>query len=183
MNWLHVVWAFFLANLLGYGGGPSTIPLIQSEVVTNYHWLSNQRFGDVLAVANALPGPIATKLAAGLGFHALGIAGAFLALFVTILPSAVGLILLLGVLKKYRQAPFLRGMVLLIQPVIAIMMFALSWALFRDSVRQLQWMQSIVIFAVSVWLMKFRKIHPVFVILAAFAYGSGVSEFLPDVIS
>ncbi|HHY67167.1 MAG TPA: chromate transporter, partial [Alicyclobacillus sp.] len=39
MNWLHLLWGFLVANLLGYGGGPSTIPLMQEEIVHRYQWL------------------------------------------------------------------------------------------------------------------------------------------------
>lgn len=57
----YLFWAFFIANLLGYGGGPASIPLNFEEVVQHFHWLSKEEFSNMLALANALPGPIATK--------------------------------------------------------------------------------------------------------------------------
>ena len=58
-----LLWEIFLAfakvGILGYGGGPSMIPLVQVEVVEVHHWLTNQEFVDTLAMGNALPGPIA----------------------------------------------------------------------------------------------------------------------------
>ena len=33
MMYWDIFWSFFIANILGYGGGPATIPLIQNEVV------------------------------------------------------------------------------------------------------------------------------------------------------
>jgi chromate transporter len=69
MIYLHIFWAFFIANLLGYGGGPATIPLIQNEVVNHYQWMSLSEFGDVLAIGNALPGPIATKMGGYIGYE------------------------------------------------------------------------------------------------------------------
>lgn len=53
--------------MLGYGGGPGSIPLIHKEVVDKYEWMSDEDFGDLLALANTLPGPIATKLAGYIG--------------------------------------------------------------------------------------------------------------------
>lgn len=35
-DWFHLFWGFFVANLLGYGGGPSSIPLMQEEIVNHY---------------------------------------------------------------------------------------------------------------------------------------------------
>ncbi|ERM17237.1 hypothetical protein P615_21915 [Brevibacillus laterosporus PE36] len=37
MIYLQIFWAFFITNILGYGGGPPSIPLIQNEVVTHYN--------------------------------------------------------------------------------------------------------------------------------------------------
>lgn len=44
------------------------IPLIRHEAVNKYKWIDDDEFGEILAIANALPGPIATKMAAYLGF-------------------------------------------------------------------------------------------------------------------
>lgn len=52
---------FFKAGMLGYEG-PSSIPLIQKEVVERYDWMSDEEFSDVLAMGNTLPGPIAPKI-------------------------------------------------------------------------------------------------------------------------
>ena len=55
------IYGVFVSNILGYGGGPASIPLIQKEVVDRYHWLTVKEFSEMLAIGNALPGPIATK--------------------------------------------------------------------------------------------------------------------------
>src|SRR5690625_6230178 len=48
----------FIANMLGYGGGPATLPLLKKEIVDNYGLLTNQEFSEVVAFGNGLPGPI-----------------------------------------------------------------------------------------------------------------------------
>ena len=67
--------AFAKVGILGYGGGHSMIPLIQFEAVDNYRWLSFEEFTDALAMANALPGPITTKMSLLVGYKVAGIAG------------------------------------------------------------------------------------------------------------
>lgn len=89
----YLFWAFFIANLLGYGGGPASIPLNFEEVVQHFHWLSKEEFSNMLALANAAPGPIATKIAAYVGYSVLGWPGVFIALAATVLPSAIALVL------------------------------------------------------------------------------------------
>ncbi len=172
IEWLNLIIGFFIANALGYGGGPASIPLMYREIVTNHAWSTPGEFSNILALGNALPGPIATKIAAFVGYDAGGWIGSLLALAATIVPSAAALILLLKVLQKHRQSPVVKGMTLLVQPVIAIMMLLLTWQMGESSIASIGIIQSLIIAAVAFWAMQIRKIHPAIVIVAAFAYGA-----------
>jgi Chromate transport protein ChrA len=171
IEWIRLIVGFFVSNVLGYGGGPASIPLMYREVVDHYQWATPEQFSNILALGNALPGPIATKIAAFVGYDVAGIAGALLALSATVVPSAVALIILLRVLQKHRQSPVVKGMTLLVQPVIAMMMLLLTWQMAQSSFEAVGWIQSLLIAAVAFWAMQLRKIHPAIVIVAAFAYG------------
>lgn len=172
MEWIELFISFFIANVLGYGGGPASIPLIYDEVVSRKAWLSDPEFSNMLALGNALPGPIATKIAAFVGYGVSGWVGMFSALIATIVPSAIALILLLKLLQKFRASPVVKGMTLLVQPVIAIMMLTLTWQVADSSIVSVGLVQTLGIAAVSFWAMNIRKIHPALVIIAAFAYGA-----------
>ncbi|MFB5266703.1 chromate transporter [Paenibacillus enshidis] len=171
MEWLQLLLGFFMANVLGYGGGPASIPLMYEEIVPRYHWLDDQAFSNMLALGNALPGPIATKIAAFVGYDVSGWFGGLIALAATIVPSAAALIILLRVMAKYRQSPVVKGMTLLVQPVIAVMMAVLTWQMGATSFASIGIWQSLGIAAVAFWAMNLRKIHPALVIVAAFVYG------------
>ncbi len=67
--------AFFIPNIVGYGGGPAIIPLIENEVVGTYGWMTHQQFAETLALGNALPSPIATKMAGYIGYAIAGVGG------------------------------------------------------------------------------------------------------------
>lgn len=119
--------SFGRATMLGYGGGPSIIPLYESEVVDRMKWMNTEEFGNALAFGNALPGPIATKLAAYIGFKTAGWAGAIVALSAVVLPTALLMILLVGVMYKLQNNPIIKGMIRGIQPVIFVMMAMLAY--------------------------------------------------------
>ncbi|KIL39952.1 chromate transporter [Gordoniibacillus kamchatkensis] len=119
--------AFFRGTMLGFGGGPSIIPIYQNEVVNNFHWMSNEEFGKSLAMANALPGPIATKLAAYIGFKVAGWLGACAALTAVVVPTALIMVALVGVMNKLSGNPVVKGMVRGVQPVIFVMMAMLAY--------------------------------------------------------
>ncbi|WP_102694015.1 chromate transporter [Rummeliibacillus pycnus] len=178
MSLIHIFLGFFIANMLGYGGGPSSIPLMYEEIVKHYHWLNNAEFSNMLALGNALPGPIATKIAAFVGYDVYGWIGVVVALIATIIPSTFLLIVLLNVLNKYRQSPVVKGMTLLVQPILAIMMLIITWQMTKDSIHSIGIWQSLGIAAVAFWAMKIKKIHPALVILAAFVYGGIVLQYV-----
>lgn len=171
MDGLHLLLGFFLANALGYGGGPASIPLMYREIVTHYGWLNDSQFSNMLALGNTLPGPIATKIAAYVGFEISGTSGLLIALAATCVPSAIALIGLISLLQKYRASSAVKGMTLLVQPVIAVMMIVLVWQLADESLRSIGIWQALGIAAVAWWTMAVKKRHPAFVIVAAFAYG------------
>ncbi|NMO95122.1 chromate transporter [Paenibacillus lemnae] len=172
MEWVQVFISFLISNVLGYGGGPASIPLMYEDIVTRRGWLSDHEFSNMLALGNALPGPIATKIAAFVGYGVAGWGGFTAALAATVIPSAAALILLLKLLQKYRSSPVVKGMTLLVQPVIAVMMLMLTWQMTSSSIVSIGTVQTLSIAAVAFWAMNIRKIHPALVILAAFAYGA-----------
>lgn len=89
----QILVSFTRATLLGYGGGPSIIPLYAIEVVDQRGWLTHEEFGKILAMGNALPGPIATKMGAFIGFKVGGWGGALMALIGVVMPTALMMIL------------------------------------------------------------------------------------------
>lgn len=178
MIFLYLFYAFFIANLLGYGGGPASIPLMFEEVVNRFNWISSEEFYNVLALGNALPGPIATKIAAYVGFSVIGWGGALIALSATVIPSAVAMIVLMRVLRKHRQSPIVKGLSLAVQPVICMLMVLLTVTIFDDALQSIGWIQSLIIAAVSFFLLAKVKLHPALVIVLAFAYGGIVIPFI-----
>lgn len=171
IEWWHLLVSFFLSNVFGYGGGPSSIPLMYQEIVPNHAWMTSSGFSNMLALGNALPGPIATKIAAYVGYQVAGWVGVLVAVAATVIPSVIALIILLNILQKYKQAPAIKGMTLLVQPVIAIMMLLVTWSSIVESTKAIGYMQFIGIAAVAFYLIQLRKIHPAIVIVAAFVYG------------
>src|SRR5688572_10358760 len=110
-HYFQLAWAMGKTGILGYGGGPSVIPLIRYEAVTRYRWMDDDEFGEILAIANALPGPIATKMAAYLGYRKKGVLGSIVAVITHILPSAIAMICLLSFVEYLSNSPVIQGMI------------------------------------------------------------------------
>lgn len=171
-----IYWQIFLScfvpNMIGYGGGLSSIPLMQKEVVGRYGWMTVQEFGEVLALGNALPGPINTKMAGYIGYDQGGLLGAFIGVFATVAPSLILMIALLSLLYKFKDSPKVKRMTLVIRPAIAILLGVMAYEFFRDAYVDAGWLHTLFLTAASFYLMERRKVHPAFVIVGALAYGA-----------
>ncbi|BAS26131.1 chromate transporter [Limnochorda pilosa] len=116
----------FRASMLGYGGGPASIPLLEAEAVEHYHWLTPDEFATLLAAGNALPGPILTKMAGYIGYHVAGWVGALVGLITVVLPTALLLIGLLGLLQRFSESPVVAGMLKGVRPVVWVLFISLA---------------------------------------------------------
>ncbi|MBW5470554.1 chromate transporter [Brevibacillus formosus] len=119
--------AFFRIGIFGFGGGPTMVPLFYTECVKKYKWVTDEDFSDNLALGNALPGPIATKLAAFIGYRVKGWKGALVANIAVVMPIVLVMIGLLQVIYQWKDAPGVYGMIQAIGPVIAVMTGVLTW--------------------------------------------------------
>lgn len=165
---LQLFIAFGRVGVLGYGGGPSSIPLVQIEVVENYKWLTIDEFSQVLAIGNALPGPIATKMAGYIGYKVAGLPGAFIAVLGMIGPSLFVMLLLYNIMSVFKDLPQIKGMIKAIKPVVIILLGLLIWDMIPNSLTNYT---AIAIAALSLVLIQFLKIHPAIVVVMALAYG------------
>ncbi|WP_026692240.1 chromate transporter [Peribacillus kribbensis] len=164
--------AFFIPGILGYGGGPSTIPLIENEVVDRYGWLTVKEFSEMLALGNSLPGPIATKMAGYIGYEEGGVLGAVTAVFASVAPSLILLIALVGLLYKFKDSPRVKKMTSMVRPAIAVMLGVMACQFFFGSYKDIGSIQTLILMAASFFLMEKVKVHPAFVIVGALGYGA-----------
>jgi chromate transporter len=163
-NQIHLFFAFFKVGMLGYGGGPSSIPLVHKEVVEQYKWLNDEEFSDVLALANTLPGPIATKMAGYIGFQIAGVWGMLNALLATIVPTIILMVVLLSTLSFLKEEPWVTGATKAVVPVVGVMLAVLTWQFFKQSKTALGWKSTILLGASTFLLLQFVGVHPGIVI-------------------
>lgn len=163
--------AFFIPNIIGYGGGPAIIPLIEAEVVGRYGWMTSQAFAETLALGNALPSPIATKMAGYVGYEVAGISGAFIAVAATVIPSLLLMLGALGLLYRHRDSPRVKRMSQWVRPVIAMMMAWLTLGFLLESLNTSGAIHTLIIAAVAAIALIRFKTHPAFVVMGALIYG------------
>lgn len=157
--------AFFRVGLLGFGGGPAAIPLFHREAVINYHWMTEDEFGDTLALGNTMPGPIATKMAGYIGYRVNGVMGCLVALVATVVPTVVLMIILLGILQKYKNLEWVNSMSAAVVPVVGVMLALMTWDFFQKSGKSLGVGRAILFTAIAAVFLEVLHIHPALVIV------------------
>ena len=166
--WLQILWTFSKIGVLGFGGGPAFIPLIQEEVVDVRGWLTTEEFIDTLAMGNTLPGPIATKMAAYTGWKLAGVPGAILAVAGTVGPSMILMILLITYVYSLKDQPRMQGVLRGIRPAVVALLAWTAWDIAPKAVKNVP--QGIVALATFAAIILFN-IHPALAIIGAAVVG------------
>jgi chromate transporter len=145
------------------------VPLIKEEVVNLHQWMNATEFIDVLAIGNALPGPIATKMSAVIGYEVAGLPGALAATLGIVMPSLVALLLLLKFVSLIKDNPWVKSMLKGLRPVVVAM---LAYAAYDFSFGALTDVVTWIIGGITLALMIFTKIHPALFVVAGAAAGA-----------
>ncbi|CAM2777267.1 chromate transporter [Salinicoccus roseus] len=172
MIYLQIFLAFFIPGVLGYGGGPASIPLVEQEVVQNYEWMDSQEFAEVLALGNALPGPIATKMAGFIGFEVGGVLGSVVAVTATVMPSLMLMVFLAGLLYRLKGTKKFETLTTLIRPVIAILLGIIAYDFFSNAFADSGSLHTIILIVASFLMLTKFNVHPALVIIFGLVYGA-----------
>lgn len=170
MTQWNIFIAFFRAGILGYGGGPSSIPLLYREVVINFRWMNEKEFSDVLALSNTLPGPLNTKLSGYIGYRVAGWLGMMNAVFATVVPTVILMIVLLVSLSSFKDLAVVEGMTKGVVPVVGVMMAVLTWGFVSSSVRSLGVVKGLLLIIASLFLIEWAGLHPGILIASLLLY-------------
>jgi chromate transporter len=170
---------FTRVALFSWGGGPASLALMQREV-TLAGWSTSSEFADAVALSNALPGPIAPQVSAYIGYKLAGLPGAVAAVAGTVLPATILMLVMIVYFFKVKDSTAVQAMLQAVRPVIIgfLLWTAYEMAYSVFAVKKLGWgaalgggwdkvLIAVVVFAVLV----LTRINPVFVILAAAAFG------------
>ncbi len=134
MIFLKLFWVFLKIGIFGFGGGYAMLSLIQDEVVTQNHWMTNEAFTDLVAISQTTPGPIGINTATFAGFTAVenagygpvaSILGSVLATITVCLPAFILIMLISYSFKKFKDNIYFNSLLKGIRPLsLALIGFA-----------------------------------------------------------
>ena len=124
---LQLFGTFFLIGAFTIGGGYAMLSLIQGEVVTAHHWISESTFTDIVAISQMTPGPIGINSATYVGYtvvseatgsHFLGICGSATATLALIIPSFILVLLIVRFYTKFKKSVLFEGVMSWLRPTV-----------------------------------------------------------------
>jgi chromate transporter len=93
---------FFVLSFFSIGGAVSVIPEIHRQAVEVSHWLTEREFVDLIAIAQAAPGPNVLFVTL-IGYQVSGITGALLATFFMCGPACAVAFWIAQIFHRFRE--------------------------------------------------------------------------------
>jgi chromate transporter len=124
---------FFKTGMLVFGSGLVIVPFLKTEIVDNYHWLTDRQFLDSVAIGMISPGPVVIT-ATFVGYLLRGPLGAVAATAGIFLPPILFVIIATPILLRYRTHPVLRGFVRGVGSAIVGVLAATTWLIARVAI-------------------------------------------------
>lgn len=93
---LALFWICFKASELIFGTGLAIIPMLQGELVTHLHWLSNKQFIDGITAGQVTPGPVSSSVVF-FGYVISGLPGAIACALGFYIPPFINTLIILPI--------------------------------------------------------------------------------------
>ena len=175
MNILYLFANFFRIGFFSVGGGYAILPFLFEMADNSGGWLTRELIGNMLAVAQSLPGPIGSNLSAYTGFQYAGVPGSFTAGLSLAAPSIIVIMIIARMLQAFKENAIVRSVFSGLKPAAAGLLSAAALgaillAIWNSSAgvwyEYLRWKETLIFALLFFLIFKFKK-HPIVYILAA----------------
>lgn len=171
---------FFKIGSVSIGGGYAILPLIQSEMVNQFHWITQQDFLNLITLSQMTPGPIAINSSTFVGMRVAGIPGAIVA---TIGCAVTGIIISISLylfFQKHKDNHTIAYVLLGLRAVSTGLIGVACASIFMSALENIKNapiviggynIAAIFIFALGFYLMRYRKMNPILMLLISGVIG------------
>jgi len=126
---IKLMMTFLRIGLFTFGGGYAMIPLMQRVVVEDEKWLTYGEMLDIIAIAEATPGPIALNMSTFVGYRQRGIIGAIFATLGMAIPSLVIIMIIAYFKDSFLDNRIISGALSGMKVAIVVLIASALWKL------------------------------------------------------
>jgi len=193
--WLTLFLEFFKMGALTFGGGYAMIPFIE-ETVMAHGWLTNKELVDFIAVSESTPGAFAVNISTYVGSEVGGIFGALCATVGLVLPPFIIILIIAKCYEKFKESIIVRGVMLGLKSTVVGLIGATVLKVgydvlfpngftfegfFHTELLSANFWFIIVVFALMLFLLLYKKLNPILIILLS--AGAGIAAGYAGIIS
>ena len=171
---------FFKMGALTFGGGYAMIPFIE-ETVLRHGWMTTSELVDFIAVSESTPGAFAVNISTYIGSEIGGLSGSLVATLGLVLPPFLIIILIAKVYEKIKENRLVQGAMMGLKATVVGLIAAtvlsvgqeiffsegINLAVFRSA----NFYVSLIIFAVALFLLLYKKLNPILIIAGSAVVG------------
>lgn len=143
------------------------IPLIQREVVDRQHWIDEEEFLNMIALAQAAPGIIAVNSAIFIGWRCGGWRGTAGAVLGAILPSFCIILAIAMVFRNYQDKPAVEAVFKGIRPAVVALIAAPLLKMAKSAKITLVTAAIPMAAALLIWLVDLSPVWIIFITIVA----------------
>ena len=179
MKLLYLLFTFFKIGLLSVGGGLATLPFLFELADLSDGWLTREMIGNMLAVAQSVPGAIGANLSAYVGLRYAGIPGGYIAAISLTAPSIIIIIFIARMLQAFKESMAVKSVFSGLRPAATGLLSAAAFGAIGLSVWNaaapvwyefLRWKETLLLAIIFFLIVRLKK-HPILYIIAAGAVG------------
>src|SRR5436305_7404468 len=127
----ELITLFLRLGFTAFGGPAAHIAMMRDEVVGRRKWMNDERFVDLIGIANLIPGPSSTELAIYLGYLRAGWPGLVVAGVCFITPAMLIVLAFAWLYVRYGTLPQAGWLFYGIKPVVIAIVAQALWGLLR----------------------------------------------------
>lgn len=142
------------------------VPLLQARFVKELHFLTDEEVINLTAIGQSAPGPVAINTALLLGLHVAGLPGALLAIFGTVLPPFLILMVISVAYEAFAANPYIQAFLMGMRSGVAALICQVTASMAGRFVKAKNTF-AMVIMALGFAAIYFGKVNPALVILGA----------------
>lgn len=160
---------FFKIGLFTFGGGLAMLPLIEEQVVKKNNWITEDEMGDVIAISEATPGPIAINSATFIGYRVGGFFGALFATLGVILPPLIIITLISFFVEEFLALTWVNYAFMGIRAAVAVLILKSVYNLFKKTKKY--WFSYMLMVAAVIVSLCFPKLSTIYILLGGAVIG------------
>src|ERR1043166_7023563 len=165
---------FFKTGLLVFGSGLVIVPFLKTQVVDQYHWLSDRTFLDAVAVGMISPGPVVIT-ATFVGYLLNGFHGGVAATLGIFSPPVLFTVIATPILLRYHTHPRLAGFIRGVGVTVVGVLVGTSYLVAQQAIGD--WLTASIAIASLAVITIWKRVPEPMIIAAAGAVGLLTYQF------